>query len=370
MNKNTKILIAINNLSYGGAERIVVDQINELIERGFNVSLVTIVPTFKKGFWENVNLPENKKISLNAPSFNLFSLWTCIKFLRQEKPDILITHLFLANSLMRLASLFMFKRPKIICYEHNIYSKEKKSRHLLVDKFLSVFTKRIIAVSLPVKEFLIENGISSKKISVIENGISYDFIKNLQTKEEKRRDLFLTHNDFVLVSVGNVNPQKGHDLLIEAANILRMKNKKIKILICGSDTSDFAVGLKQLVAEKKLDDSVLFLGTRSDVLDIVNCANIFCMPSLWEGLSIALLEAMGMGKAIIVSDISSMLTVIINEENGLLFPSGQFESLGVQIGRLMTDSQLLDNLGNKAKERSRDYSIKQNVDKLLEVVNE
>lgn len=364
-----KILFVINNLDLGGAERLVVDQVNYLYQLGYNVHLLTLLSSFKKNFRQQVKLPDDKIHSLELSGFDFTSLFAIWNFLRHNRPEIIISHLFFSNTIIRFGSLLFFRQPTLIAYEHNVYSKEKKNRHLLVDKFLSFFTKKIVAVSSPVREFLVKNGIPPKKILIIENGISYDFIENLQAKEEKRRELGLSRDDFVLVSVGNINLQKGHDILIEAVDILKSNNKKIRVLICGFDTSDFAIGLKKIVTERKLDDMIMFLGPRSDVVDIINCSNIFCMPSRWEGLSIALLEAMGMGKAIIVSDIPSMSEIVTHGKNGLLFSSGQSKNLSLQIERLAVDSELLVGLGDRAREKSLDFSIKKNIDRLLEVVN-
>lgn len=368
MKRSAKILIAINSLAYGGAERVVTDQINELVKRGYDVSLVAVVPTVKKSFWEEVDLPENKKSLLRAPFFNLASLLTCVKFLRQERPDILITHLFLTNTLMRLASLFLWRRPKIICYEHNEYWQEKKKKHLWVDRLLALFTDKIIAVSPGVLAYLVAQKVSQRKLVLLQNGISFAFRNKLRAVDEVRAELGMTKDDFLVVAVGNVNYQKGHDILIEAMSWLVPKQPGFKCFVCGADKSDFALALKEKIKALGLEKNVKLLGSRADIHDIVSAADVFCLPSRWEGLSIALLEAIGLGQMIVVSDIGSFSSIIKDRVSGLLFKSENSNDLAQALKTVYQNEELVRVCRRNVSQLASRFSIEKNVDDLISII--
>ncbi len=362
-----KILIVINNLAFGGAERLVVDQINELNQRGVWVELLTLVKTDKANFNDRLKLPVSQYHHLELNFNRLGNLWSMVQFLSRRKDFTIITHLFLANTLVRLAALLVWPRPKLIVYEHNVYSQEKGWRHLLMDKFLALFTYRIIAVSAAVRDFW-QKRVNPSKVRLVKNGIATDWLDDLPLVADTRRALGLTPDDLVVVSVGNVTPQKGYELILQIAPALLKRYTNLHFLIAGRAEGDYADKLKATTASSGLAERVRFLGPRSDALAIIKAADIFLMPSWWEGLSISLLEALALGRPIIVTDIPSMKPVIKDPQVGLVFSPGDQLAATTLLDDLLADKIKQDDYARRAKLASVNYSIGKNVDNLLAAV--
>lgn len=365
-----KYLFAINNLSIGGAEKLVVDQINYLYKNGYDINILTLVKSDKPNFDDRLSLPVSCRFFLDSV-FDLQSLFKIFIFLKKEKPDVIFSHLFFSNTIVRAAAFFLFKKPKIIIYEHNNYEKEKKRKHLLIDKIFSFTTYKIVAVSEEVKRYLVGRGnISKKKIVVIKNGIDFSFLDKMPDVELKKISLGFDNDDKIVVSVGNVATQKGYDVLIETAKKIVSNCKDIKFLVCGNNNNKMGSDLVKRVDDYGLRENFIFLGSRKDVLEIVFVADVFCMPSRWEGLSIALLEAMVLGKAILTSDIESMRLILENGKNCLMFESENDDQLANRITELLNNDVLRELLGRKAAEKSKEYDIERNVGKLLNILDE
>ena len=320
---NNRVLIIINNLNLGGAEKVAIDQANALVEKGYEVTLLTLIRNSDNNFSDSLS-KSVKRIEWKKTKLNFFSFIRMVRFLNKNEFNEIITHLYLSNTLLRLAYIFSFSKAILLTYEHNIYD-EKSRKAILLDRFLSKWSTKIIAVSEPVKIFLINCGIDQNKIIVIHNAI-----KPLTKKQIDKMNFGLKEDDFLITSVGNVSPQKGYDLVIEAAAIVHTY-KNIFFFICGDDKTDYAETLKIKAKEMGVEKNVFFLGSRKDVAEILSCSDIFLMASRWEGMSISLLEALSLSKLVLASDIDSIKNIITNGYDGILFESEDSKRLAEKI---------------------------------------
>ncbi len=368
-NKQEKILFAINGLNVGGAQRLVVDQINYLSQKGYQVYLITTVKSKVLNFFPHLKIQSDNIYIIDYYKLGFIkSILKLRKIIKMGGFNLIISHLYLTNTLIRFACIFLVKKPIILIYEHNAYYKEKTFKNLLIDKVLARFSDKIIAVSEYVKYFLLESGIPENKIRVIENGI--DFKETNVDRSNKRRELGINDGDVLFVSVGNVDEQKGYDILISAAEKLTKERNNLYFMICGTCHNLLFDRLKQLVLEKKIEDKVIFLGPRSDVIEILKAADYFLMPSRWEGLSIALLEALNLSKAVIVSDIDGMKNIIIDRENGIKFISCDADDLVKKVNELLGNNNLKIKIEKNAFICASNYTISNNIQKILHVYYE
>lgn len=368
--RNKRILFAINSLSFGGAEKLVVDQANYLSSHGFDVSVLTLKKDKLGNFRGRLAIPKEKVFFMDS-DFNILSVFKLYKFLRNQNFDFVVSNLFLSNTLIRVASFLLLRRPKIIIYEHNAYGREKKGKHLFVDWLLSFITLKIIAVSVEVEEYLVKNRISKDKIKVIKNGIEFPKV-DYGAARLKRQSLGVEDSDILVVAVGNVSYQKGHDVLLDAASIVNSGGARRHLfLVCGDDRDKIlANSLREKIVKYGLADNFKLLGSREDVADIVSAADIFAMPSRWEGLSIALLEAMSLKKPVLVSDVKSMREVISDGISGLTFAGENSKDLAQKITLLVNDDSLRVRLGESAFEVAQKYSIESNINELLRLLGD
>ena len=141
-------------------------------------------------------------------------------------------------------------------------------------------------------------------------------------RQEKRKELGFKEDDFVIVSVGELNANKNHRVIIEA--VKRLNDKKLKYIICG--IGELKEELEEFIKKEKLEEQVFLLGYREDIREILWAGDLFAFPSKREGLSVALMEAMASGIPCIASDIRGNRDLFGKEEKKYLVTADNLEA--------------------------------------------
>jgi glycosyltransferase involved in cell wall biosynthesis len=124
--------------------------------------------------------------------------------------------------------------------------------------------------------------------------------------------------------------------------------------------------LEALVSQSALDDRIHFLGSRSDVADLLAASDLFVLPSLWEGLSMALLEAMATGLPIVASEVSGTVQAIVPGQHGLLIPPGETQAIVDAVRQMLSDPDRARAMGEAAKQRVQaEFSAQKQADEHL-----
>ncbi len=354
-----KILVVINNLGVGGAERLVVDDINEMIDRGLDVHLLT----FKKE--KAASLAYECKISKDRWVYiEIKTIWDVVgwlkvyRFITTLSPNKVFSHLWFSNTVV--IPLCYFARIRdIISFEHNIYDSIKNKKMYFVDRLIQNLSKKVVAVSSAVKESLIKHGIHFDRIVVVHNGIDiskYKTEKNLMYREKFN----LPPEAFVFVTVGRLIKQKGMDIVVQAFS---MCPKDSHLLIVGQGSEE--VELKKKAKDLGLSDRIHFLGIRNDIPDILACSDCFVLASRWEGLGIVVLEAMASKLPIIISNFEAGKDMIQNGFNGIIVEKENGEALSVEMQKVANDPLLREILSKNAHEKVKEFGIKEHVNKIL-----
>jgi len=316
MNKKIKILYLITGLNTGGAEVVVRNLSENLNKDYFNIIVISIIPLGEIG--KKVRENGIKVLSLNIKcKYNLFILWKLFKLIKKEAPDILHTHLFHADILGRIVGR-LAGVPKIITTIHNINIGSN------IREFLMRMTKNFSDYNVAVAKIVAQNAIDKKmaeknKLTVIYNGVK---VSNLQPTTYNLKPI-------KIVSVGSLTEQKGYKFLIEAAPLVISCLSSVKFIILGEGSE--RMSLEKQIKENNLEDKVVLKGNVCNVPDYLAEANIFVMPSLWEGFSVALLEAAAASKVIIATDVGGNAEIIKNETNGFLIKPGNADALAEKI---------------------------------------
>ena len=165
-----------------------------------------------------------------------------------------------------------------------------------------------------------------------------------------RADLGLSERDPLIVAVGNLYPVKGHRYLIEALSLLRERHPRAHVAIVGR--GDLREALEALARSRGVADRVHLLGFRPDVGSVLAAADVFAMPSLSEGLPLALLEAMRAGLPIIASDVGGIRSVLANGEAGQLVAAGDPQDLATALDWILSQPGVAASLGARAEARA------------------
>jgi len=353
-NHQTKIMYLITGLSTGGAEMLIRDIVERIDSDRFEIVVVSILPLGQIG--KQIRDFGIKTLSLGALNkFNPQSLWLLLKILREEKPDILHTHLFHADILGRIAGT-MSKVKCIVSTIHNVeFGGFFREKLLSRTRFLVDMN---IAVSNMVANNAVEKGIvSNDKVQVVYNGIDLEKF-SIKDKMKMRDDLNLDKDKSVFVSVGSLTQQKGYQYLLEA---VRENNINSLFIILGEGAEQ--ANLENMLKEYNLKDKIILKGNVNNVNEYLQAADFFVMPSLWEGFSVALLEAAWAGKVIIATDVGGNGEIIRDTKNGFLIPAKDAQKLANKIKHVLSLSLgERQHISQQVKKEVKDkYSIKQMV---------
>lgn len=209
---------------------------------------------------------------------------------------------------IRLPILAKKKGIKVITHSHNTYPSTGSKLMMLLHKMnrrrLNKIAYKKYACSEKASEWLYG---SDKDVTIIKNGIIADEYRfNSRTNESKRKDMGWAKNKKILIDVAAFRTQKNHKFLIR---LMQELNKDDYLLILVGE-GELKEDLEKEVKLKKLDKSIQFLGNRSDVVDLLQAADIYVMPSLWEGLPVSAIEAQAAGLPVILSNKISKMTKV------------------------------------------------------------
>jgi glycosyltransferase involved in cell wall biosynthesis len=185
-----------------------------------------------------------------------------------------------------------------------------------------------------------------KDACVIENGINLVRFNPGGQFVDLREQFGFAEDDFVAGFIARCTKQKAPLDFLEAVRLAHQHNPKVTGLFVGEGDMDAEVDA--FIANHHMSAYVYRSKFRTDVPDLLHCINVYCLPSLWEGLSIALLEAMAMGKAIVATPTDGTKEVIAHEDDGLVIPYSQPQALADAILCYFEDRALYKQCGNRA----------------------
>jgi len=278
------------------------------------------------------------------------------KLITDRNINVVRTHQYHANLYGRLAA-HKAGVPCVVASIHNTYTRDKKYHRRLINWFLARYTDRIVAVSGNVRDdILTYDHIPPDKVEVIHNGVDID-IFSYQNGKGKRSEIGIPEDALVIGTVGRLAEAKGQRHILKALAVLKDTFPLIRLLIAGDgplrkELEDYAetLGIKQ---------NVLFLGMRRDIPALLSAMDIFVLPSLWEGLPNALLEAMAASRPIIAADIPAFKGIIDSKDVGILIPPGDSAALAEALRLLLEDTSLREAMGRNARQKcSSRFDIK------------
>lgn len=343
----TRIAFCITDLDPGGAERALVQLVTRLDRRRWDPIVFSLM-------WPGSLLDDLHSADIPVNAFDAARSWQApgvILKLRRAlldwKPQILQTFLFHANLIGRLAGSSA-KVPHIVS---GIRVAEKRARgHLLLDRWTDRLVDAHVAVSQSVADFSIRVGkLPARKMVVIRNGVDLDRFANAD--RIRWTELGLPETARVVLTVGRLDRQKGLLTLVQAAESITRQYPDVHFVFVGEGPQ--REELEREIGNRGLSGRVLLPGWRSDIPRLLRSAELFVLPSQWEGLPNAVLEAMAAGLPVICSRVEGAEELIEPNRSGLLVSPGNAEQLRETAARLLADSELQKRLGNAAQERVR-----------------
>ncbi|MBI9062287.1 MAG: glycosyltransferase family 4 protein [Marinilabiliaceae bacterium] len=204
------------------------------------------------------------------------------------------------------------------------------------------------------------NRLKMKHSQVIHNAINLDKFNPDRPLKDIRAEFGIQADDFVLGFIARITGQKDPFTLLRALRKLSKTNNRVRLLMVGDGD------LKKQVIEKVeawgLKHRIIFQPFRNDIPDILNAIDLYCLPSLWEGFPIGILEAMAMRKPVIATPVDGTRELITDKSTGFFVKTGDSEALAVKIWTLCRQPELREKVADKASHYVRsNFGIKKQV---------
>ena len=363
MNSRLRVLLMIDESSVGGGQQHVLWLAERLNRARFEVAVACGEGGYLVDELRKCGVPTYIVRMSNRPSIR--SLIECLNLYRKWKPDIVHMHGGTAGFIGRFTSLFAPRMYLVYTYHgihylHNLGSL-RNQLFRMVDRALKHRTDRLICVSQSDRELGIRYGVVDPEITVlIRYGIDVEkFAKARQSSAPGGG------GSRIVGTIGRLHVQKGQTYLLDAAATVIKQARDVDFHFVGE--GELRQSLEAQIRSLGIQEHVKLCGARTDVAELLATMDIFVLPSLWEGLPIVLLEAMAAGKPIVVTAVDGVKEVITGEE-ALLVPARDPESLSNAILRILNDSALARQLGERAYRKVKsEYNIETMVKKIGEL---
>jgi len=344
-----------------------------LQEKGYEVHVATKLGNRQQEFDEIGVIKHNVDFSRSPYSPKVFkSLQQMEKLLKEIRFSLVHVHTPVAAFVTRLACQRTNTHPVLYtAHGFHFYKGAPLKNWLLyynMEKLAAHWTDGLITINE-------EDYKAAQKFKLRKNGkvffvpgVGVDIVSLEQRiasidRSEKRKELGLSADAAVIITVGELNANKNHIQVLEALSKLNKTNFHYLIVGNGEDEQK----LQKAVNELLLRDKVSFLGFRRDVPELLTASDVFILTSRREGLPKAVMEAMAVGLPIIATDVRGNRDLVKSGENGYLVPLGNAEQTAIAIERLIDSEDLRRSMGGKSKELVKQYDL-QNILKEMEKI--
>jgi glycosyltransferase involved in cell wall biosynthesis len=327
-----RIMFVVNCLDIGGAEIQVMRLALGMIKRGWQVSVVSLiplgplVPRLRDAGAEVFSLEMRPGIPNPAAIVRLR------RIIRRVRPDVVHSHIIHANILARITRL-VAPIPVLVCTAHNLVESGRilESSYRLTDRLGDLLTN----VSQAAVDRYVEIGAAPKdRIRFMPNGLDLAAFPCDPAERARLRNELACDDRFVWLAVGRFRVQKDYPNMLRAfASASADQPDRSVLLIAGSGPTQAEA--MELAASLKLNDRVRFLGIRSDVPALMNTANAFLLSSAWEGMPLVLQEAAASRLPIVATDVGGNREVALDGKSSFLVPPRDASALGNAMRKMM-----------------------------------
>lgn len=370
-----KILQIIPNLRKGGAERLILDIVNELSNRK-DVEVKLVVFSKENAYLsnsENIEVTQvNTSTSLSIYKKNKLEIDELQKTIKDFKPDIIHSHLFMSEIVSRScyypnAKWFSHCHDNMVQFKNfelNTLTNKAKLTNFYEKKYLFDRYKinggtHFIAISNDTQTYF-ENTAQPFPVTLLHNAINFD-----KFYCEKKIDV--SGVTLKLINVGSLVEKKNQKFLINVVENIIAKGHKVSLQLLGDGKNRNL--LEDIVKDKKLIEHVFLRGNVDDVEKYLWNSDIYVHSAIYEPLGLVLMEAMAAGLPVITTDGKGNRDLIKQGENGYMVNDFDVDTFANKIIEVWSDKNKYHKMSAFAQRFAKDYDIKNYVDKLLKIYN-
>lgn len=379
MSAKIKVIHIITRLDKGGSAENTFLTLKGLDKSRYQVSLIA-GPVDDPSQDRRSHLEESGVRYIQVPQlrrnihlfYDFSALLKTFRLLRRERPDIVHTHTSKAGLLGRLAAK-LAGIPSIIHTPHGhvffgYFGALKTRMFILFEKLASRITDKIVALTPREKsDYLSYKVTSEEKLVVIPSGIELHKCQHAPREERSKlkKGLGIPETSAVVGTAGRLVPVKGPQFLLKAFKQVISEHPDTYLVFAGD--GPLRKSLEKNAVVMGLAKKIIFAGWRDDMARVLSVFDVFCLPSLNEGMGRVLVEAMALGKPIVASDVGGIPDLIIPGKNGFLVPPRNPGELARQILFLVKNREEAAKLGRAGKEMVSVFSDEIMVQKIAEL---
>ena len=342
--KRTRVVYLAHAFHVGGAEEMVLNLVRHLPER-FEPAVVCINQAGPIGEEIRATGVPFRVLGLTPGFLRPFDMLRLRDFLYECEPDIVHNFLLTASLYGRFASM-LARVPIVVGTEVNIYQ-HKRPLHAMAERWLMRWTDTVVASAGAVRDFYVDQvKADPSKVEVIYNAVDWAQLQTTMTREETRAAMGIPVDARLAGIIARLTEQKAHRVLFDAlAEMPELSS--VHLMVVGD--GELCDQLKQRVESLGLSPRVHFTGARRDLGNVLAAIDVFLMPSLWEGLPLSLVLAMGAGLPVIATSVAGIPEVVQDGVTGWLVKPGDVKGLGAAMARVLGDDTERARLGQAAQ---------------------
>jgi glycosyltransferase involved in cell wall biosynthesis len=361
-----RVLIVIKGLGRGGAEQLLVSGSPYLDRERYQYRFAYLLP------WKDSLVGDLERAGFGVECLNgaRGAGWVgrLRSLVRREGIDLVHAHSPLAGSAARLVA---GRHTRMVYTEHNLWSRYHPATYAAN---LATFPRNdhVFAVSDMVRGSVRYPGplrtLPMPPVETLHHGLDPVAVAAWGGAGGVRAELGIPEDVPVVGSIANFKAAKDHATLLRAAARVRGALPEVRFVLVGQGPLEPQA--RRLAAELDLDGTVIFAGFRSDAQRLAAAFDVFALSSTYEGLPIALIEAMALGRPVVVTDVGGVPEVVADGAHGLLVPPRDPAALARGLLRLLADPGLRTRMGAAARARALDFDIRKAVHRMEQVYAE
>jgi glycosyltransferase involved in cell wall biosynthesis len=326
-----RIVYLLNSLGVGGAERQALGIAERMAGCGHEVAILTLRNRVPEE-WKTYLAVHRLNMRRSAPSFAA-GLLPARRFLCGFRPDLIHSHSFHANIFARLLKV-LYPRAAVVSTIHTEW--ERGWGRMSACRMTDALACKTAFVSQAAADRFVRLGVVPiRKCAVIPNGIDAAGFTPDTSRREAVRARMEAKSAFVWLAAGRIVPAKDYPNLLRAFAILQRSRSEARLWIAGEPVGAEGAGVAALAEELGLGRAVRFLGLRRDLPELLDAADGFVMSSAWEGMPLALAEAMAMEKNVVAIDVGGVRELV--GECGLMVAPRDAAALAAAMARVMEE---------------------------------
>jgi glycosyltransferase involved in cell wall biosynthesis/GNAT superfamily N-acetyltransferase len=362
-----RVLWVIKGLGPGGAERLLCAAARAHDRNRFHLECAFVLP-YKDQLADELERAQVKTHCMGRTRTDRYWPRRLTRLVRDGGWDVVHVHSPLPGAVARLATRTIprAKRPCLVTTEHNRWA-----THRAPTRWLNRLTSRWDDVSFAVTDEVRESmsGPVRRRAETLQHGIDVEeTAKQSAHRDDVRAELGIAVDEVLVGTVANFRPQKDYPNLLQAARLLADRDVSVRFVAVGQGPQEAEI--RKLQHQLGLDGRMILTGFRDDAVRVMAACDIFTLASKWEGLPVALMEALALGLPVVATAVGGVAEQLVDGESALLVPPGDPTALADAIGRVVSDHDVRCSLACASTGRASDFDVRNAVTRIESVYAE